>query len=218
MRGRAHPARLRLRVLHEVRVRRLWRPGERVAVAVSGGLDSVVLLDVLQRTARAHGGALEVVTVDHRARPGSGADADFVWGLAVARGLPVSRVDLPPMPATEAAWREARYAALDRVATDVVALGHHGDDLAETVLMQLVRGIGPGALAPMGWRRGRYVRPLLGATRAELAAYAAASGLTWREDPTNTDGRLRSRLRHEVLPLLEQIRPGAAAGIARAVR
>lgn len=219
MRGSAHPDRLRLRVLHEIRRRRLWTAGQRVAVAVSGGVDSVVLLDVLARTARAHGGRLEVVTVDHRARPDSGADADFVWALAQARGLPVTRFDLAPGPGTEAAWRAARYAALDRVGVDAIALGHHGDDLAETVLIQLVRGAGPAAIGPMSWRRGRYVRPLLSATRAEIAAYATSRGLQWREDPSNGDPRhLRVRVRREVLPLLEAIRSGAGRAIARFAR
>lgn len=219
MRGAAHPARLRFAVLEAVRRHALWSPGQRVAVAVSGGRDSVALLDLLLATRGAHGGALEVVTVDHRSRSGSGDDAAFVWGLARSLGLPVSRFDLPPGPRTEAAWREARYRALESVGADVIALAHHADDLAETVLMQLVRGVGPGAFRPMAWRRGRRVRPLLGVSRSAIAAYAASRRLTWREDPTNADPRyLRARIRAEVMPLLEALRPGAAAGIARAAR
>jgi len=219
VRGAAHPDRLRFQVLEAIRTRALWVPGERVAVAVSGGRDSVALLDVLARTARAHGARLEVVTVDHRSRPGSGDDAAFVWTLARSLGLPVRRVDLPPTPASEAAWREARYTVFDGLDADRVALAHHADDLAETVLLQLIRGIGPAALAPMGWQRGRCVRPLLAVPGRAIAAYAASRGLTWREDPTNAAPRfLRSRLRHEVLPLLEDLRPGATDAIARVAR
>jgi tRNA(Ile)-lysidine synthase len=218
MRGAAHPDRLRFAVLEAVREHALWGRGDRVAVAVSGGRDSIALLDLLLATQRAHGARLEVVTVDHRSRPGSGDDAAFVWGECRARGVPVTRVDGPPGPATEAAWRELRYAAFERLRVDRVALAHHADDLAETVLLQLVRGV-PGACAPMAWRRGRYVRPLLGCGRDAIAAYAASRGLAWREDPTNADRRyLRARIRHEVLPLLEDLRPGAASAIAAVAR
>ena len=112
--------------------------------------------------------------------------------------------------------RRARYTRLDALATDVVALAHHRDDQAETVLVNLLRGTGAGGLEGMAWKRGRYVRPLLGVSRADLGAWAAHRGLLWRDDPTNLSDRfLRNRIRREVLPLLEDVREGAVEALAR---
>lgn len=211
------PTRLRHRVLAAIADRALWSPGDRVAVAVSGGRDSVALLDLLVSTAGAHGGRLEVVTVDHGIRPGSDADAEFVVALAGSVGLPVTRRDLGLGPDTsEVAARDARHAVFAALPVDRVALAHHRDDQAETVLLHLLRGSGTHGAAGMAWRRDRIVRPLLGCSRDELAAWAVDRGLAWREDPTNADpGFLRNALRLEVLPRLEAARPGAAEALAR---
>ncbi len=211
------PLRLRFTVLEAIRVHRLWRPGDRVAVAVSGGLDSVVLLDVLLATARAHGGALSVVTVDHGTRPDSAEDARFVEALAAARGLPVAtfRYALGE-GASEDAARRARLAAYAELPADVIALGHHRDDLVETALLGWMRGSGTRGMGNLGWRSGRRVRPLLGVGRDALRAWAQARGLAWREDATNADPRyLRNRLRHRVLPEIAALGPGAVEGLAR---
>jgi len=210
-------SRLHHRVGEVITSRSLWGPGERVAVAVSGGLDSVCLLDLLLRTRGLHQARLEVVTVDHGTRPDAAADADFVAALAERHGLPCARFELHlGSGASEAACRAARFRAFDTLDTDVVALGHHQDDQAETVLVNLLRGTSPAGLEGMAWRRGRYVRPLLEVSRAELEAWAAEKDLAWREDPTNVSGRfLRNRIRAEVLPLLERIREGATAAVAR---
>jgi tRNA(Ile)-lysidine synthase len=211
--------RLRHLVGQAISRERLWEEGQFVAVAVSGGVDSVVLLDVLCETARWHRGILSVVTVDHGIRPGSADDVRFVQELAAARGLAV-RAFAPAVRGTsEAALREQRYAVLDALAVDRVALGHHRDDLAETVLIRLMRGTGPTGLAAMRPRRGRYVRPLLDVGRSEIQAYAEARGLRWVEDPTNQQlEALRNQLRHQVMPLLEQLRAGSAAALARSAR
>jgi tRNA(Ile)-lysidine synthase len=212
------PTRLRHRVGEAIVAHELWGPGHRVAVAVSGGLDSVVLLDLLRATAGWHRGALSVVTVDHGTRPGAAADAAFVLALARRAGIPALSIALGlAADASEDACRRARYRAFDALRVDRVALAHHRDDQAETVLLHLLRGTGTAGLGGMPRRRGRYVRPLLGIPRADLAAWARARGLSWREDPTNAAPRfLRNRLRHQVLPLLESLRPGAGAAIARA--
>ncbi|MCB9666021.1 MAG: tRNA lysidine(34) synthetase TilS [Alphaproteobacteria bacterium] len=208
---------LHLRVAEGIVARALWPAGARVAVAVSGGLDSVVLLDLLVRTRGVHRGALHVATFDHGTRPGSSADADFVAGLAEALELPLRRGrEALGEGASEDACRRARHAFLDGLDVDVVALAHHADDQAETSLLGLLRGGGTRALAGMAWRRGRLVRPLLGVRRAELEAWAAHAGLVWREDPTNASPRyLRNRVRGELLPLLEALRPGATEALAR---
>ncbi|MFK7928186.1 MAG: tRNA lysidine(34) synthetase TilS [Myxococcota bacterium] len=212
--------RLKDRVLQFIVEQALWAPDERVAVAVSGGLDSVVLLDVLVRTQRAHGGHLSVVTIDHGTRPGSAQDTAFVLDLASSHGLPAQtqRFELGAA-ASEQACRDARYGVFDTLNVHHVALAHHRDDQAETVLMRWVRGAGTGGLSGMAARRGRYVRPFLDEPQQAVRAYAEAMQLTWREDPSNTDPRfLRNRVRAELLPLMESLRPGASTALARSAR
>jgi tRNA(Ile)-lysidine synthase len=201
--------------------------GDGVAVAVSGGADSLALLHALRALAGPRDWRLAVVTVDHGLRPGSAADAAFVADHAKALGLPVRVCTLGPaelephrQAGPEGAARAARYAALwpatDDLGCSWLATGHTLDDQAETVLLQLLRGAGPDGLAGMAVRSGRLLRPLLGARRADTRACCAAIGLEWREDPTNAgDGPLRNRVRQRLLPLLEELRPGAAQALAR---
>lgn len=208
---------LKLRVADRVARHRLWEPGQRVALAVSGGRDSVCLLDLLVESAGLHGGQLSVVTVDHGTRPGSAEDAAFVAALAQERELPITVCSASLGPsASEDDMRRLRQACFAGLDVDVVALAHHRADQVETALLGWMRGSGTRGLAGMAWRHGRLVRPLLDVDPAELAAWAAARGLRWREDPTNRDPRfLRNRVRHELLPLLEDLRPGAVAAMGR---
>jgi tRNA(Ile)-lysidine synthase len=160
---------------------------------------------------------LEVVTVDHGLHAASAGHAAWVSALAAAQGLrcTVLRLALDP-GADEASARAGRYAAWDALPVDRVATAHHADDVAETVLVNLIRGTGTAGLAGIPRRRDRYVRPLLDEDRGSLSAWAAARGLGWVEDPTNADPRfLRNRIRAEVLPLLASLRPGAARAVAR---
>jgi tRNA(Ile)-lysidine synthase len=201
--------------------------GDGVAVAVSGGADSLALLHALRALAGRRGWRLAVLTVDHGLRPGSAADAAFVADHAKALGLPARVLTLAPgdlephrEAGPEAAARAARYGALwpaaDELGCSWLATGHTLDDQAETVLLQLLRGAGPDGLAGMAVRTGRLLRPLLGARRAETRAACAAIGLAWREDPTNgDDAPLRNRVRTQLLPLLEDLRPGATKTLAR---
>jgi tRNA(Ile)-lysidine synthase len=201
--------------------------GDGVAVAVSGGADSLALLHALRVLSRPRRWDLAVLTVDHGLRPGSAADAAFVADHAKSLGLPARVLTLAPADleahqtaGPEGAARAARYAALWPAADDLgcrwLATGHTLDDQAETVLLQLLRGTGPDGLAGMAVRSGRLLRPLLTARRAQTRACCAAVGLDWREDPTNAeDGPLRNRVRHRLLPLLEELRPGATQALAR---
>ena len=201
--------------------------GDGVAVAVSGGADSLALLHALRVLSRPRRWDLAVLTVDHGLRPGSAADAAFVADHAKSLGLPARVLTLAPADleahqtaGPEGAARAARYAALWPAADDLgcrwLATGHTLDDQAETVLLQLLRGTGPDGLAGMAVRSGRLLRPLLTTRRAETRAACAAAGLDWREDPTNAeDGPLRNRVRHRLLPLLEELRPGATRALAR---
>jgi tRNA(Ile)-lysidine synthase len=201
--------------------------GDGVALAVSGGADSLALLHAMRTLAGPRGWRLAVLTVDHGLRPGSAADAAFVADHAKALGLEARVLTLDPADlerhrdqGPEGAARAARYGALwaaaDGLGCAFLATGHTLDDQAETVLLQLLRGAGPEGLAGMAVRSGRLLRPLLEVRRAETRACCVAVGVRWREDPSNQEpGPLRNRVRQRLLPLLEELRPGAAATLAR---
>jgi tRNA(Ile)-lysidine synthase len=201
--------------------------GDGLALAVSGGADSLALLHALRTLAPPRGWRLEVVTVDHGMRPGSDADAAFVVDHAKALGLRAHRVRVAPAEleahrgaGPEGAARAARYRALadtaERAGCRFVATGHTMDDQAETVLLQLLRGAGPDGLGAMAVRDGWLLRPLLGVRRSETSACCRALDLAWREDPSNADQHLlRNAVRLRVLPLLEELRPGSTRSLAR---
>ncbi len=193
----------------------LLQPGERIGVAVSGGVDSVVLLHVL-RALTDYRLDLTVCHIDHGLRPDSGRDADFVRGLAQSLGLPLleSSPDVRGHArarhvSLEMAARELRYAELRRMAAASrlmrIALAHHADDQIETILLRIIRGAGLEGLSGMAPRRedGGFIRPLLAVERAQILDYAAANKLAWVEDASNRDfSILRNRVRGELLPLL----------------
>jgi tRNA(Ile)-lysidine synthase len=224
------PAALRLvadRAARALAVTGVPAAGDGLAAAVSGGADSLALLHAMRTLAGPRGWRLAVVTVDHGLRSGSAADAAFVVDHAKALGLDarletLAAADLERhrRAGQEGATRAARYEALWRAAGELgcgwLATGHTLDDQAETVLLQLLRGAGPDGLAGMMVRSGRLLRPLLGVRRAETRGCCAAVGVDWREDPTNDEpGPLRNRVRQRLLPLLEELRPGAAVALAR---
>ena len=211
-----------------------------VVVAVSGGADSVTLLHLLSRLRAAWSLHLVAAHLDHGLRPESGADADFVAGLATRWGVPLESSALPPGALTsegnlEAAARRARYRFLAEVAVSYqtdgkpveVALAHTANDQAETVLMNLIRGSGLDGLAGMRPVRPlivddrpvpgvRVVRPLLGVSRSEILQYLNQHRIPWREDPTNQDRTfVRNRVRHEILPRLQEINPRVVASLCR---
>jgi tRNA(Ile)-lysidine synthase len=201
--------------------------GDALALAVSGGADSLALLHAMRTLAPPRGWRLEVVTVDHGMRPGSDADAAFVVDHAKALGLRAHRVRVAPAEleahrgaGPEGAARAARYRALadtaERAGCRFVATGHTMDDQAETVLLQLLRGAGPDGLGAMAVRDGWLLRPLLGVRRSETRACCRALDLAWREDPSNADQHLlRNAVRLRVLPLMEELRPGSTRSLAR---
>ncbi|MCA9569948.1 MAG: tRNA lysidine(34) synthetase TilS [Myxococcales bacterium] len=202
-------------VVRAIRGLKLWEAGQTVAIAVSGGRDSLVLADVLLATRGLHGGRLSIAHVDHGLHPDAPRWAAHVEAFAAERGVPcaVHRVTCGP---SEDAARRARFAVLDGLPVDRVALGHHARDQAETVLVNLLRGTGPRGLGGMAPRRGRYVRPLLGLQPADLTAWAEERRLVWVEDPTNARPTyLRNRVRHELLPVLEGLREGSVTSLAR---
>lgn len=201
-------------------LRRHVPPSSRLLLALSGGLDSCVLLDLLTRAAANHACTLSALHVHHGISPNADAWAEFARSLCAARGIPcrVVRVEVPRDSGLglEAAAREARYAVLCAEAADFVVLAHHRDDQAETLLLQLLRGAGVGGLAGMGAAKDRLLRPLLDVPRAALAAYAATHGLVWINDASNLDPRHdRNFLRHRILPELQQRFPAAGVTLAR---
>jgi tRNA(Ile)-lysidine synthase len=202
-------------------------PGARVAVALSGGIDSMVLLDALHALAPRFELRLSAVHVDHHLSPNAGRWAEFCAGACAARGVPltIDRVQVTRHggQGLEGAARAARYEKLLGSQADIVALAHHADDQAETVLLQLLRGAGPAGLAGMPRYSVRNVagpallRPLLQLTRATLAAYANARELAWIDDESNADPRhKRNLLRLAVAPLLAESFPGYPSVLVRA--
>lgn len=192
-----------------LRRRRLLRPPGTALVAVSGGPDSVALLDLLAGLPEVERPTLIVAHVDHGIVTESAAVAGAVARLAARYGLPCAVGALALGAGTsETRARRARYAWLQatraRVGAGWIVTAHHLDDQAETVLLRALRGSAPAGLAGIPARsRDRIVRPLLPFSRAELAAYTRARGLVTYDDPANADPRhLRSWVRGTVLPLL----------------
>jgi tRNA(Ile)-lysidine synthase len=184
--------------------------GGSAVLAVSGGLDSMTLLDVAAMVRQRRGCALIVATFDHGSGPHSERAAAVVSRSALRSGVPVVVGRGEQGERTEAAWRAARWEFLRSVARRVkapVITAHTRDDQIETVLMRALRGAGArglaGLRAPSGVRR-----PFVTVQRGELRAYALARGLSWIEDPTNQSrAYLRNRIRHDLLPALLRVRP-----------
>ena len=192
--------------------------GKRVAVALSGGVDSVVLLHLLK------GEGVRAVHVHHGLSPNADAWAAFCrrlcreWKVPLAvRKVRVGRSGRGP----EAAARAARYEAFAAQEVDCIALAHHLDDQAETVLMSLLRGAGPrgaSGMRPLVRRQGKvFARPLLDVPRAEIMAYARTHGLSWIDDESNADTALtRNFVRHRLGPLMAERFPQWKRALARA--
>ncbi len=205
------------RIRASVAAHKMVLPGDRVLAAVSGGADSVAMLYAL----RALDIPLEIAHFDHQTRgKESRADAAFVRALAGEWGLPFHLESRPVAREARQAGlsfeqhaRAVRYDFLLRIALErgcaALATAHHADDVAETVLMRVLRGSGPSGLTgvpPVRMERGvRIIRPLIDCARADIEAWLRARGISWREDASNRDPRyLRNRIRHQLLPELVQ--------------
>jgi tRNA(Ile)-lysidine synthase len=214
-------ASLHARILESISRQRMLCAGETLGIAVSGGADSVALLRLMIELRDALGVRLVVLHFNHQFRGDeAAADARFVQDLAAAHGLGCeSRAHDVRGAAQREGWnledaaRRLRYGFFEeliaRGQVTRVAVGHTADDQAETVLAHLLRGTGLTGLAgihpilPLG--SGAIVRPLLEIRKQELREYLAAVGQTWREDLSNDDTtRLRARIRHGLLPILEK--------------
>jgi tRNA(Ile)-lysidine synthase len=191
----------------------LIEPGRPLLVLLSGGGDSVCLLHVAAEL----GAQVSALHVNYRLREGADQDELLCRELCDRLGVPLA-VEQPTLPRggnLQERARDARYALAERHAEGDYAAAHTATDQAETVLYRLVTSPGRRALLGMEPRRGRLVRPLLGATREEARDYCRARGLPWREDPSNADRRFaRARIRHELLEALRSVAPAAERTIA----
>jgi tRNA(Ile)-lysidine synthase len=209
------------RVLASVGARGLLAPGDRLVVLVSGGRDSVCLLDVAVTICGARD--LLALHFDYGLRgEESDADADHVRAVCARAGvaLDVRRAPAPPESGNRQAWaRDLRYARAQSVARARgarVAAGHTASDQAETVLYRLAASPGRRALLGMAAADGLLIRPLLGVTREQTGSYCRARGLAWREDASNGDGSYaRGRCRHGLAAALGELHPAAEENILR---
>ncbi len=199
----------------------------RVALGVSGGRDSMVMLHAVSRTPLRQAVTLCAVHVHHGLSPHAEEWVQFTADACARLDVPlrVERVSVNRRAgeSLEALARARRLEALFAGDVDVVALAHHADDQAETVLLQLLRGAGPDGLAAMPATRAgagpTVLRPLLELPGAALEAYAHVQGVSWIEDESNTDTRFRrNAVRHRVAPVLREVFPGYPLTLLRAAR
>ena len=213
--------------------------GARLLVGLSGGLDSIVLLDCLRRIAPRLRVSLAALHINHQLSPNANAWERFCRRRCRAKGIPFAsaKVVVPRGESVEAAARAARYSVFSRRQADFIVLAQHQDDQVETLLLQLMRGAGVRGLASMplvrkaeGGRRNAegagkntghpsILRPMLDVTRAEILEYARRRRLEWIEDESNANVDIRRNfLRHEVLPVMARGFPAYRSTVARAAR
>lgn len=201
---------------------------QKLLLAVSGGLDSMVMAEILWRWRRGLKLGLAVAHIHHGPADSAGQARfrnralSFTRAWAEERGLEFFTNPVPPPRAlqSEQEWRDWRERHLRewKLEFDAVAIAHHQDDLLETRVIRLIRGSGAQGLRSMSAFAGGRWRPLLGVTRSEILNYGTARKLVWLEDPSNGKTKaLRNWLRREWLPSLESKRPGALNALARSL-
>ncbi len=214
----------------EAKLKSWVQPGRHLTLALSGGADSVALLDILAQLRASLHFPLSAVHVNHQISPNAVDWAKFCARLCAGYNIPFQavKVDLKRQPgeSLEALARDARYRVFAEQQADFIVLAQHLDDQAETLLLQLLRGAGAKGMSAMaelrtqgsGLRTG-FLRPLLDISRRTILDYAALRGLHWIEDESNADIAYdRNYLRHRVMPVLERRFPGYRVTFARASR
>ncbi|MGH6636122.1 MAG: tRNA lysidine(34) synthetase TilS, partial [Gammaproteobacteria bacterium] len=207
---------------------RTFPPTGRYLPAISGGVDSMVLLHALVSLPQA-GHPINAIHINHGLSPDSPARAELCHQVCARLAVPITVLDIdarsPPGESPEAWARDLRYGAMETMMRpgDIIVTAHHRDDNGETLLLQLLRGAGPHGLAAMPECRsfgcGWLGRPLLGYSRDQLLAYASRHNLNWIDDASNRDLRYaRNFLRRRVMPSLTQRWPGCGSTLARAAR
>ncbi len=207
-------------MIEEVREGGLLPAGAPVVAMLSGGRDSVCLLDLVVSLLGAD--RVTALHVNYGLRDDSDADEAHCAGLCERLGVPleIERPRRPEGPGNLQAWaRDTRYAAAARLAEErdaLIATGHTADDQVETILYRLASSPSRRALLGMRPRDGKLVRPLLGITRAQTTAYCGERGLPWRDDPSNDEGAYaRNRVRHGLVAALAEVHPAAAQNVLR---
>ena len=224
------PLKLEHQIEATIQSRRMLIPGDRVAVAVSGGPDSVGLLSILQSLKSKWGFRILAIHLDHGLRGiYSREDAQFVKQIChhLQIALTIEKLDLKKATARQKGLslqeyaREARYEVLltlaNKMGATKIALGHTADDQVETVLMWMIRGAGTkglGGIQPT--RRPYFIRPMLGVSRSEILAYLASRELEYRVDHSNLQPiYLRNRIRLELIPILKRYNPSLVKVLSR---
>lgn len=213
-------------VIDTVNKHRLWNYKDPLILAVSGGRDSMVMLDIFSKLAPDPQNQLIVAHVDHNSSHTSNETAAWVDQAACRYGLPCVRYSIPPWRradkcSIESYWRTNRYKALQDIRSitqaAAIASAHTASDQLETILFRVISGTGPrGMLGVRHHREDQVIRPMLGVTRQEVTDYARARALTWLDDPTNKDlSKPRNALRQKVIPILTQINPQAPRNAVR---
>ena len=201
-----------------VRCHKMLRPGDSVVCAVSGGADSMALLWAMYLLRDKLGIQLSVAHFNHHLR-GEESDRDEQFVAEFCKGYQIpflsgGTIVQPGKKGLEAAAREARYAFL-RALPGKIATAHTASDNAETVLLHLVRGTGLKGLGGITPVNGKIIRPMLSVTREEVLAFLAEYSIPFVEDSSNAgDDFLRNRLRHSVMPLLQQENPSLAQNLS----
>jgi tRNA(Ile)-lysidine synthase len=205
-----------------------FKPSQRIGLAVSGGLDSMVMLELFNQISSEQHLKITVLHFNHQLR-GADADADesFVAAICAEKQIVFisDRADVADYAkvrklSVETAARELRYRffneAAHRQALDCIALAHNADDQAETVIAHVMRGAGISGLRGIPVRRGLFIRPLLFAPRRQLAEFAAEHQVRYREDASNSDLKYRrNRIRHQLLPMMRRFNPQIVASLNR---
>ena len=216
---------LKKRTRDFIRRNRLVLPGEKVLVALSGGEDSVCLLDIMLRLEKELEIEVFAFHMNHNIRKTAARDAEFAAGLCEKRGVRLfcQSVDVPALSVKlktglEQAGRTARYGAMKRICEqdgiDRILTAHHMDDNAESVLLNIVRGSGMKGLEGISAQTGIISRPLIEASKTDIRKYCLERGLEHVEDETNSDiSYARNRIRHEVMPELVKVNERAAEHI-----
>lgn len=202
------------RVQNTLHKTRLLPPGSRILIAVSGGPDSMALLSILSQLQKKYAWQLAIAHVNYGLR-GKESDQDMalVQKTAETLGIPLYNLKKRSLPKkSEEALRDIRYDFFKTLAEkhdfDLVALAHHQDDQAETVLMHLIRGSGSRGLEGMRPQRDIYIRPLLTFSKQEILNFVKEAKIPYRLDQSNTENiYFRNRVRNELLPLLETYNP-----------
>jgi len=218
------------RLLNFIKKEKMVSPGDKVVVAVSGGIDSMSLLFALSRIAKHLKISLHVAHLDHMIRPESSKEAEFVKNFTESLGIPITvgRRNIPDICREtkgnlEEVARKERYAFLEEVCKKVnankIALAHHKNDLLETVIHRIIRGTGPLGLSCMRPSRGIFIRPFLIFTRGEIEEYAIKNEIPYVEDKSNYDIRYtRNFIRHKIVPLLKNLNPSVEEAAYRLVK